>query len=260
MPDGKELLEAFKESRLPAIQERLGVVERQMMKEAKYADSLDPEERGMWAAGVELFVTINPEQPDLGKVCMLERLCDFDPADEVIGDIAIMVRDRFKETAQEPIANRIIDKMYVWGSFLGEDELRSLRCQFERTCGSNPDGRDRIEEIDKAINWPPETMIIRRVARVGTDRRTDLAVAFAPEDSVGRLTERRDRIRERLEVLAGMSQVFSEEGKAVLMAATELLGTIGDNTAGKLALLENVLDIEPTSYHAFNSMVVTRRP
>jgi len=260
MPDGKELLKVFVENPLPALKERLGKVEQQMVEEARYADSLDPEERGMWAAGAELFATINPEQPDLGKMCLLERLCDFNPADEMIGDIAIMVRDRFKGTAQEPIASRIIDKMDVWGSFLGEGELSSLQRQFERTCGSNPEGRDRIEEIDKAINWPPETMIIRRVARVGTDRRTDLAVAFAPEDSVGRLAERRDRIRERLEVLAGMSPVFSEEGRAVLMAATELLGTIGDNTVGKLALLENVLNIEPTSYHAFNSMVVARRP
>jgi len=264
MPEpGADLPQAFAEqSAGSAFQQRIAAVQAKIQQSAGMANILTEEAKGKMRAVVEFSSSLQPDQADaLGKIGLLERSLGVGrQVTRSRGDDSEMAQ-KFIGTPAEQIIIGIMRSLNMGTGFIDANRSLELQARLRNIDPSSSTAQSQIDEIARAVNYQPEAQSTGRGATRDA-RSGNLSEAFAPRNRIEEYQVRGNALRERLQQIAGMSDILTDEARATMTEAVKYLDSLdiqGDKEiAGKLGLLEDVLGIHPPVYRGSGGRGVTR--
>lgn len=258
-----DLPQAFAEqSAGSAFQKRIAAVQAKIQQQAGMSSILTEEAKGKMRAVVEFSSSLQPDQEDtLGKVGLLERSLDVgQQVTRSRGADSEMIQ-KFMGTPTEQTIIGIMRQLNMGTGFIDASRSLELQARLRNIDPSSPNAQSQIDEIARTVNYQPETQStsrgVTREARAG-----NLSEAFAPRNRTEEYQARGNALREKLQQIAGMSDILTDEARATMAEAVKYLDSLdiqGDEEiAGKLGLLEDALGVHPPVYRGSGGRGVTR--
>lgn len=259
-----ELPQAFAEHSAGSVfQKRIAAVQAKIQQQVGMASILTEEAKGKMRAVVDFSSSLQPDREDvLGKVGLLERsMGTSQQVTRARGADNEMVA-RFLGTPSEQTVIGIMRQLNMGAGFIDGNQLLELQAKLRNIDPSSPDAQTQIDEIAKVVHSQPEAQQVSRGSTAREGRSTNLSEAFAPRNNLEGFQAREKAIRERLQQIAGMSNILTDEARATMSEAVKYLDSLdiqGDkDITGKLGFLEDALGVHPPVYRGSDSRGVTR--
>lgn len=207
--------------------------------------------QGKLKAVIELAATIQPEQDDiLGKVCLLERGMGLyrDFPKPVAFDIKFTEKYLEVDQAVRRFAGGVRKQLDIAWGFADRDVVGGLMVKLKNLDPKAPNATTQLQEIADSIKYQPET------PPASTASAKEMPALQAKELSY---ISRTGALATRLQQLATLDNILTDEAKATLVVAIEYLNStksadgsqIDSNIGGKIELLESAFNVHPKKYN-----------
>lgn len=242
-------------------QKRIVAVQAKIQQLAEMASILTEEAKGKMRAVVEFSSSLQPDQPDtLGKVGLLERSLNVDQQVTRSRKADSKIVQKFIGTPAEQTIIGIMRQLNIGAGFIKANQSLELQAELRNIDPNSPTAQSQIDEIAKAVNYQPEEQSSNKeVTREA--KNVNLSEAFKPLDRAEEYKKRENALRERLQEIAGMRDILTDEARAIMAEAVKYLNSLNiqdKNVAGKLGLLEDALGVHPSVYRGSQGRGVTR--